>query len=226
MTQTPDTLEGAESWIANYKKKFGADPGPYSTQSYDAVRRRRRGHQEGRQHRRRQGHRGARGDRRLPDLLRPAEVHRRAHPEQRRLRDPRRQGRQVRPAGRPQVTVASRRSRGTSAASRPPAEGAPVTQLIWNGLFVGSFYALVALGYSMVYGIIKLLNFAHGDLYMLGAFVGLRDARRARRRRPLGSLLAAVRRARADDAGRPAWPASRSSGWPTGRCAGRRGSRC
>lgn len=43
-------------------------------------------------------------------------------------------------------------------------------QLIWDGLFVGSFYALVALGYSMVYGIIKLLNFAHGDLYMLGSF--------------------------------------------------------
>ncbi|WP_214324363.1 branched-chain amino acid ABC transporter permease [Nonomuraea sediminis] len=47
-----------------------------------------------------------------------------------------------------------------------------MTQLVWNGLFVGSFYALVALGYSMVYGIIKLLNFAHGDLYMLGAFTG------------------------------------------------------
>ncbi|MFC4224192.1 branched-chain amino acid ABC transporter permease [Lysinibacter cavernae] len=45
-------------------------------------------------------------------------------------------------------------------------------QLIWDGLFVGSFYALIALGYSMVYGIIKLLNFAHGDLYMLGAFIG------------------------------------------------------
>ena len=45
-------------------------------------------------------------------------------------------------------------------------------QLIWNGLIVGSFYALVALGYSMVYGIIKLLNFAHGDIYMLGAFTG------------------------------------------------------
>ncbi|WP_308493778.1 branched-chain amino acid ABC transporter permease [Microbacterium terrisoli] len=44
-------------------------------------------------------------------------------------------------------------------------------QLLWNGLIVGSFYALVALGYSMVYGIIKLLNFAHGDIYMLGAFV-------------------------------------------------------
>lgn len=47
-----------------------------------------------------------------------------------------------------------------------------MSQLLWNGLFVGSFYALVALGYSMVYGIIKLLNFAHGDIYMLGAFIG------------------------------------------------------
>ncbi|WP_423509564.1 branched-chain amino acid ABC transporter permease [Streptomyces xinghaiensis] len=45
-------------------------------------------------------------------------------------------------------------------------------QLVLSGLFVGSFYALVALGYSMVYGIIKLLNFAHGDIYMLGAFAG------------------------------------------------------
>lgn len=38
MTQTPDTIPGASNWIADYKKKFGADPGPYSTQSYDAVR--------------------------------------------------------------------------------------------------------------------------------------------------------------------------------------------
>lgn len=37
-TQTPDMLEGAEDWIADYKDQFGADPGPYSTQSYDAVR--------------------------------------------------------------------------------------------------------------------------------------------------------------------------------------------
>jgi branched-chain amino acid transport system permease protein len=41
-----------------------------------------------------------------------------------------------------------------------------------NGLVLGSFYALVALGYTMVYGVVKLLNFAHGDLYMVGAFVG------------------------------------------------------
>ena len=37
-------------------------------------------------------------------------------------------------------------------------------------------YALIALGYSMVYGILKLLNFAHGDVYMIGAFIGVRGA--------------------------------------------------
>lgn len=41
-----------------------------------------------------------------------------------------------------------------------------------NGLTQGSIYALVALGYTMVYGIIKLINFAHGEFYMIGAFVG------------------------------------------------------
>jgi branched-chain amino acid transport system permease protein len=46
------------------------------------------------------------------------------------------------------------------------------TQLFVNGLTLGSLYALIALGYSMVYGILKLLNFAHGDVYMVGAFVG------------------------------------------------------
>ncbi|RMC51815.1 branched-chain amino acid ABC transporter permease [Lactobacillus sp. ESL0228] len=43
-------------------------------------------------------------------------------------------------------------------------------QQIINALSLGSIYALLALGYSMVYGIIKLINFAHGDIYMLGAF--------------------------------------------------------
>ena len=42
-----------------------------------------------------------------------------------------------------------------------------------NGLTLGSTYALIALGYTMVYGIIQLINFAHGEIYMLGAFVGL-----------------------------------------------------
>ena len=46
-------------------------------------------------------------------------------------------------------------------------------QQIINGLSLGSIYALIALGYTMVYGIIKLINFAHGDIYMIGAFIGL-----------------------------------------------------
>ncbi len=45
-----------------------------------------------------------------------------------------------------------------------------IQQLI-NGLSLGSIYALIALGYTMVYGIIKLINFAHGDIYMVGAYV-------------------------------------------------------
>ena len=46
------------------------------------------------------------------------------------------------------------------------------SQLI-NGLQIGSIYALIALGYSMVYGIIKLLNFAHGDVIMVGGYIAL-----------------------------------------------------
>lgn len=46
-----------------------------------------------------------------------------------------------------------------------------IQQMI-NGISLGSIYALIALGYTMVYGIIKLINFAHGDIYMVGAFVG------------------------------------------------------
>lgn len=45
-------------------------------------------------------------------------------------------------------------------------------QQLVNGLSIGSIYALIALGYTMVYGIIKLINFAHGDIYMLGAYIG------------------------------------------------------
>src|ERR1700752_375952 len=46
-------------------------------------------------------------------------------------------------------------------------------QQIINGLVLGSIYALVALGYTMVYGIIGLINFAHGDIVMIGALTAL-----------------------------------------------------
>jgi len=45
-------------------------------------------------------------------------------------------------------------------------------QQIINGLALGSIYALLAIGYTMVYGIINLINFAHGEIYMIGAFLG------------------------------------------------------
>ncbi len=50
-------------------------------------------------------------------------------------------------------------------------------QQLVNGVTWGSVYALIALGYTMVYGILRLINFAHGDIYMLGAFVGLYASR-------------------------------------------------
>lgn len=51
-------------------------------------------------------------------------------------------------------------------------------QQLINGLSLGSIYALIALGYTMVYGIIRLINFAHGDIYMVGAYVGYFAANR------------------------------------------------
>lgn len=47
------------------------------------------------------------------------------------------------------------------------------TQQLINGLSVGAIYALIAIGYTMVYGIVGIINFAHGEIYMIGAYVGL-----------------------------------------------------
>ena len=49
-------------------------------------------------------------------------------------------------------------------------------QQLINGLALGSVYAFLALGYTMVYGIIQLINFAHGEIYMIGAFAGFYSA--------------------------------------------------
>jgi branched-chain amino acid transport system permease protein len=47
-----------------------------------------------------------------------------------------------------------------------------LAQNLLNGFTIGAFYALVALGYTMVYGVLKLINFAHGDIFMWGAYLG------------------------------------------------------
>jgi branched-chain amino acid transport system permease protein len=48
-----------------------------------------------------------------------------------------------------------------------------LTQQLFNGLSLGAIYALIAIGYTMVYGIIGMINFAHGEVYMIGAYIGL-----------------------------------------------------
>jgi branched-chain amino acid transport system permease protein len=50
---------------------------------------------------------------------------------------------------------------------------ATLTQQFFNALTIGGIYALIALGYTMVYGIIELINFAHGEIFMVGAFFGM-----------------------------------------------------
>jgi branched-chain amino acid transport system permease protein len=64
-------------------------------------------------------------------------------------------------------------------------------QQLVNGLSLGSIYALIALGYTMVYGVLRLINFAHGDVYMVGAYVGYYLSRKMRGEEPsiLGAIL-------------------------------------
>ena len=63
-------------------------------------------------------------------------------------------------------------------------------QQIVNGLSLGSIYALIALGYTMVYGVLRLINFAHGDVYMVGAYVGYYLSRKLAGREP--SIVSAL----------------------------------
>lgn len=63
-------------------------------------------------------------------------------------------------------------------------------QQLINGLVTGSTYALIALGYTMVYGVLQLINFAHGEIYMVGAFTGLLLVTQAQLPFPLALLLA------------------------------------
>jgi branched-chain amino acid transport system permease protein len=64
-------------------------------------------------------------------------------------------------------------------------------QQLVNGISLGSIYALIALGYTMVYGVLRLINFAHGDVYMLGAYAGYYLSRRLKGDEPSlpGALL-------------------------------------
>ncbi len=47
------------------------------------------------------------------------------------------------------------------------------TQQLINGLTLGAIYGLIAIGYTLVYGIIGMINFAHGEIFMIGAFISI-----------------------------------------------------
>ncbi len=90
-------------------------------------------------------------------------------------------------------------------------------QQMFNGVTLGSTYALIAIGYTMVYGIIGMINFAHGEVYMIGSYVSF-------------MIIAALMMMGIDTSwllvgaglwGRlssPAPTAGASSGWPIARC--------
>src|SRR2546427_10013336 len=65
-------------------------------------------------------------------------------------------------------------------------------QQLINGLALGSIYALIALGYTMVYGVLRFINFAHGDVFMVGAFCGFYLAPQVNKVFPAHSVAAAV----------------------------------
>ena len=103
-----------------------------------------------------------------------------------------------------------------------------ILQNLLNGIAVGAIYALIALGYTMVYGILKLINFAHGDVFMLGSFVGFYAGGYAARhlhdeRRPARLGLRRAGHAARDGGLRPLRLPQRARS-PTGRCATRRAS--
>src|SRR5437870_7874020 len=62
-------------------------------------------------------------------------------------------------------------------------------QQLINGISQGSAYALIALGYTMVYGVLRLINFAHSDVYMFGAFMGYYIANNNTFREKMGTSL-------------------------------------
>jgi branched-chain amino acid transport system permease protein len=64
-------------------------------------------------------------------------------------------------------------------------------QQLANGLTLGSIYALIALGYTMIYGVIQLINFAHGEVFMVGAYAGLTVVLLASTGPPAGAVLLA-----------------------------------
>ena len=98
-------------------------------------------------------------------------------------------------------------------------------QQLINGLTLGSIYGLIAIGYTMVFGIIGMVNFAHGDLFMLSSFIGLIVFMALTQLLGLSSpAIAFLWRCSPPCFSHPCGT-GRLSGWPIAPCAGRFGLR-
>ena len=67
-----------------------------------------------------------------------------------------------------------------------------ILQQLVNGISLGAIYALIALGYTMIYGVLRFINFAHGDIFMVGAYIGYFASNLLAQVFPVGSVLGAV----------------------------------
>ena len=67
-----------------------------------------------------------------------------------------------------------------------------ILQQLVNGISLGAIYALIALGYTMIYGVLRFINFAHGDVFMVGAYLGYFSAQFVSKFLPIGSLPASL----------------------------------
>ncbi len=67
-----------------------------------------------------------------------------------------------------------------------------ILQQLVNGVSLGAIYALIALGYTMIYGVLRFINFAHGDIFMVGAFMGFYASHWVEKFFPIGGIPAAI----------------------------------
>ncbi len=67
-----------------------------------------------------------------------------------------------------------------------------ILQQLVNGISLGAIYALIALGYTMIYGVLRFINFAHGDVFMVGAFMGYYASTWVSKIAPIGTVPAAI----------------------------------
>ena len=196
-----------QKFVADYKAAYGAVPDALAALGYDAAKVAVDAHE-------------ARAQLRPGTAIRDAIAADQGLPGRRGHHHPGREAQRGEARGRPQ----GRRRQVEVRRHHQPARCRDSSSTSSTGSPPGTIYALVALGYTMVYGVLKLINFAHGDVMMVGVYLGYARGLRAG---PADAAVLALGRAAhlpGGDGRRARCWASSSSASPTGRCARSRGS--